>query len=235
LTKNVQPEFAPSIVDPFYIVRTGLRRGIAQYAEKLNGKLLDFGCGSKPYRQLFDVDQYLGLDFENEGHSHANEQIDIYYDGRTIPMPDGYFDAVLSSEVFEHVFNLPEILKEINRVMKPGAKILITCPFAWNEHEVPNDFARYSRFGLAHLLEKSGFSIIEIGKSGNFVSTICQLWNLYFFDTFYKRIRNIFPLRWLYKGLIVFPLNLGGVVWGRVFKKNDSFYLNTIILASKIH
>ena len=98
---------------------------------------MDFGCGTKPYRTFFQVEEYVGVDFENPGHPHDNEQIDIFYDGKNIPLPDGYFDSVLSSEVFEHVFNIDEVLAEINRVMKSDGKLLITCPFAWNEHEVP--------------------------------------------------------------------------------------------------
>jgi len=199
----------------------------------LKGRLLDFGCGSKPYKSLFQVDEYIGVDLMNEGHPHENEQIDVFYDGRKIPLPDNSFDSVLSSEVFEHVFNLDEILKEINRVMKPGARILITCPFAWNEHEVPNDFARYTRFALKDLLEKNGFLIIESSKSGNFVTTLFQLWNLYFYDSFYKKIANKTILRWVYKAFIVLPLNLAGLFWGKILKSNNSYYLNTIILASK--
>ena len=47
--------------------------------QNLNGVLLDFGCGSKPYSSLFKVDEYNGVDFENEGHPHDNEQIDIFF------------------------------------------------------------------------------------------------------------------------------------------------------------
>jgi ubiquinone/menaquinone biosynthesis C-methylase UbiE len=83
-----------------------------------------------------------------------NEQIDVFYDGRKIPFEDEYFDAVFSTEVFEHIFNLEEILKEINRVMKVSGKILITCPFAICEHEVPNDFARYSSYAINIFLKK---------------------------------------------------------------------------------
>ncbi|MBK8311763.1 MAG: class I SAM-dependent methyltransferase [Chitinophagaceae bacterium] len=109
------------------------------------------GCGSKPYKSLFNVNEYVGVDYHGQGHSHENEQIDVFYDGVLLPFPDNYFDSVFSTEVFEHVFNLEEMILEIKRVMKPGAKILVTCPFAIPEHEQPNDYARYSSFGLKHL------------------------------------------------------------------------------------
>ena len=128
---------------------------IRQFAPQLQGRLLDFGCGTKPYRGLFtNVSEYIGLDFENEGHSHRNENIDVMYDGKTIPFADKHFDSVFSSEVFEHIFNLEQMIPELNRVMKKGAKLFVTCPFVWNEHELPNDYARYTQFALRHLLEK---------------------------------------------------------------------------------
>ena len=148
---------------------------------------MDFGSGSKPYRSLFKVEEYVAVDFYNEGHPHDNEQIDIFYDGKQLPFSDSHFDSVLCSEVFEHIFNLEEILKEINRVMKPEGKILITCPFSWNEHEVPHDFARYTQFALHDILKRNGFQIINFQKTGNFITTITQLWILYFHVILYKK------------------------------------------------
>jgi len=160
-------EFDPGISFPAYLTRNRLLRSIKKYAPLLKGRLMDFGCGTKPYRSLFTVDEYTGLDFENPGHPHLNEQIDVFYDGKHIPFGDETFDAVFSSEVFEHVFNLEEALKELNRVMKTGASILATCPFAICEHEVPNDFARYSSFGLRSLFERYGFEVVHQEKTGN--------------------------------------------------------------------
>ena len=102
---KIVPDFNPSIINPFYFVRTGLLKGIRKYALELNGVLLDFGCGSKPYISLFNVDEYIGMDFENPGHPHINENIDVYYDGKNIPFGDNHFDSILCSEVVEHVFS----------------------------------------------------------------------------------------------------------------------------------
>jgi SAM-dependent methyltransferase len=230
---KLSPEFSPSIMHPFYFIRNGLKDGISFYAPQMKGKMMDFGCGSKPYRNLFDVEEYVGVDYYNEGHPHDNEQIDVFYDGKKIPLPNDYFDSVLSSEVFEHIFNLEEILREINRVMKKGGKLLVTCPFVWNEHEEPNDYARYTQFALKDIFARNGFEVVEITKSGNFVIATSQLWNLLFFRKIYKRVKNIFFLRWMYKLFFVFTINVCGLFWNKIFRPDYSMYLNTIILARK--
>jgi SAM-dependent methyltransferase len=230
---KIVPDFNPSIINPFYFVRTGLLKGIRKYALELNGVLLDFGCGSKPYISLFNVDEYIGMDFENPGHPHINENIDVYYDGKNIPFGDNHFDSILCSEVVEHVFNLDDILAELNRVLKPGGKMLMTCPFAWNEHEIPNDFARYTKFALIHKFEQNGFELISYSKSGNFLSTVFQLLTLYFYERSAKSWYRIMPLRVFYKVVFYGFINLMGLFFSNILPKSESLYLNNIVLFRK--
>lgn len=226
-------EFSPSIFHPFYFIRNGLKEAIESASGALHGKLLDFGCGSKPYKSMFRVDEYIGVDYENEGHPHHNEQIDVFYNGKNIPFPDGTFDSVLCSEVFEHVFNLNEVIAELNRVTKTGGHMLITCPFVWNEHEVPHDFARYTLFALKDILEKNGYEVVSSTKSGNFITTLAQLRVLYFKQVFQKPMSKVLPGRWLYKLLFVAAPNLIGVVMNMIFPSDQSLYLNNVVLARK--
>lgn len=81
----INKEFNPSFFHPYYFIRKGLLKKIKQHAGSLKGRMLDFGCGSKPYRSLFNVKEYIGVDYMNEGHPHENEQIDIFYDGKKSP------------------------------------------------------------------------------------------------------------------------------------------------------
>jgi SAM-dependent methyltransferase len=96
--------------------------------------------------------------------------------------------------VFEHVFNPSEFLREINRVTKIGGLFLITVPFVWDEHEQPYDYARYSSFGLKHILSENGFEIVEHRKSNNGLEVIFQLINAYISKvTFTERVSiNLF-------------------------------------------
>src|SRR5687768_4871090 len=101
---KVPYEFNPGILHPIYLLRRGILKTIRKYIPQLDGTLMDFGCGAKPYRSLFNVKEYIGVDLYNPAHSHEDEPVDVFYDGKVIPFPDGHFDAVFSSEVFEHVF-----------------------------------------------------------------------------------------------------------------------------------
>ena len=223
----IKKEFNPSITHSRYFIRKGLLNGIMEVAPQFKGTLLDFGCGAKPYESLFDVDKYIGLDFEGDGHSHKNEAIDLFYDGKTIPMGDGTVDGIFSSEVLEHIFNPEEILEEFRRVLKPNGKILITCPFVWKEHEVPNDYARYTQFALRHLFKKHGFEIIQIRKKGDFAQAISQIILLYILKP--KLFTNV---KILSKGISLI-VNCIGIFLSYVLPTKWDFYLSNIVYAKK--
>jgi SAM-dependent methyltransferase len=210
-----------------------LLKAISLYAKELNGVMMDFGCGSKPYKSLFNVERYIGVDFENPGHPHLNEQIDVFYDGKKLPFEDGYFDSVFSSEVFEHVFNLDEILPELNRVMKTGALMLITCPFAICEHEAPHDFARYSSYGIKHLLQKNGFEILQLQKTGNSIETIQQLRITYINQHIIPYIRKIPIIRSVFRFIAFTSCNIYAIVAGKIFPPGKDLYLNNVVFCRK--
>ena len=227
----VPKNFNPSYKHPLYFIRKGLYRKISLYAPQLKGKLLDFGCGEKPYQSLFtNVDEYIGLDYDGEGHDHQNEAVDVYYDGKTIPFENESFDSVFTSEVFEHVFGLQEILPEINRVMKPGSQILLTCPFAWEEHEMPYDFARYTTPALQFLYEKNGFQVIDNFKTGNYIEVIFQ------FSLNY--IKNILPNNKYVRQVILFPfivfINFFGTIFSFILPKDKTAYFNNVFVIEKV-
>jgi len=231
--KDISFEFNPNITYPAYLTRNRLLKNISGNAPELKGVLMDFGCGSKPYRSLFIVEKYIGVDFENPGHPHLNEQIDVFYNGRQLPFENEHFDSVFSSEVFEHVFNLTEVLKEINRVMKPGGKILVTCPFAICEHEVPNDFARYSSFAIKYIFEKHGFEVLKQDKAGNSVETVFQLWIMYIHQHITPYLKKIPVVRSAFRFITYTSLNCLAIFFSKILPDRRDLYLNNIVVARK--
>jgi SAM-dependent methyltransferase len=227
----VSKDFNPPVYHPLYILRKNIYRRMVKFAPMLSGKLMDFGCGSKPYKALFtNISAYIGVDYDGEGHKHDDEQIDVYYDGHTIPFADNTFDSILTNEVLEHVFNLENIIGELHRVLKPGGKILITTPFAWMEHEAPVDFGRYTSFGMKALMERNGFEIITMEKTTNYLQTQTQLRNTYWCNHFFPKLRPFATASCYVYSLIN---NTVGLALAKIFPDRRDWYLNLVTLAQK--
>jgi len=223
------PSYLGLVINPFYIIRKGLFTGIRNNSKHINGKLLDFGCGNKPYESLFNVTEYVGLDIGESGFPDE-KSAEVFYDGQKIPFGDNTFDSVLASEVFEHVFNPDQVLLELNRVLKKDGKILITVPFAWFEHEIPYDYARYSSFGLRHLLEKNGFKVIKTEKTTNYLETVIQLFIAYIFNIVFPK--NIY-IQYILHLLITSPLQIILLSLSKLFPSSSKLYCNLVIVAKK--
>ena len=219
------------LINPFYISRRALFHNIRDCALSISGgRLLDVGCGSAPYKGQFSVDEYIGLDIEESGHNHQKSNVDVFYDGKTIPFSDSCFDHVFSSEVFEHVFNLSSLLTEINRVTKDGGTLLVTVPFCWDEHEIPFDCARYTSFGLHYMLEQHGFSPIRSFKTTSYIETIFQLLAAYVSQCVLPENRY---LRVFLTPFFVSPFNILGLILGALLPNNENLYLNNVVLCRK--
>ncbi|HQT31488.1 MAG: methylase [Hydrogenophilales bacterium 28-61-11] len=216
-------------VNPFYLARSALQEAMRDSAETLNGRLLDVGCGTKPYRNLFHVSEYVGLDIDSPP-ARARGVADVFYAGKAFPFDPASFDAVLCNQVLEHVFNPDEFLAEIERVLKPGGKLLLTVPFAWDEHEQPWDYARYSSFGLKALLEKQGFRILNHRKLRADVSVLFQLANAYLYKL---TERWPFSARLLFNATVMALFTLMGLLGARFLPDNPDLYLDHVLLAEK--
>jgi len=225
------PGFVGVFINPFNFIRKGLAKGIKKDATSLNGTLLDFGCGSKPYKNLFSNKRYIGVDVIGKGHLHEKEPVNVYYDGEILPFRDETFDSLFSSEVFEHVFNLETVLSELKRVLKKDGLALFTVPFVWDEHEIPYDFGRYSSFGIKYLLEKKGFQIIKLEKSTRFLETVFQLWNLYLYYKLYTKNKY---LNILVNIIFIAPFTIAGIIISGILPNNENLYHNNIILAKRV-
>lgn len=225
------PDLFSVVINPFYFCRKSLLKQIKISAKALNGKLLDYGCGSKPYRALFsNVDTYIGIDVENGAHEHTNEDIDLYFDGKTVPFDDESFDSILCSEVLEHVPDIDKTLSELYRVLKKEGKILVSVPFVWTEHEMPFDFRRFTGNGIENLLKNYGFKIVSNTKSSTFLETVFQMFMMYVHSILYTKNKY---LNLLINAVFIFPVCLVGIIATTIFPAKKIFYLDSVILAKK--
>lgn len=144
-----------------------LLREVIHTASYAKGKLLDVGCGEKPYLPIFSprVKSYIGLDLPSTTHNHTN--IEVFGDACSLPFPSNTFDTLLCTEVLEHIRNPEQAIKEFYRVLKNDGKLILSAPQTYQLHGDPYDFYRFTKDGLIELLGKwPGFQIKYINPIG---------------------------------------------------------------------
>lgn len=227
--QRFEPGLLGWLINPFYFARRGLARELRALLPRLDGDVLDVGCGRKPYRELTPATRYVGLDIDTP-ETRALAAADLFYDGGRFPVADASFDGVLCSQVLEHVFEPEPFLAEIRRVLRPGGRLVLAVPFVWDEHEQPRDFARYSSFGLRALLERNGFVVLEQRKSVDDARVLVQLAAGWLYKVTRSRHRALNALAQL--GLIAPVTAIGGLV-AALLPKNRDLYLDNVVLAKK--
>lgn len=119
------------------------------------GRILDAGAGDLHYRKVLRAcaSRYMSLDIE----LRAEKGLDVQGSVLDLPFADASFDTVFCSQVLEHVPRPWDALREFRRVLRPGGYLIASVPHLSREHEVPYDFFRYTRYGIASLLDGAGF------------------------------------------------------------------------------
>lgn len=143
-------------------------------AQPPGARVLDAGGGDAPYREMFAHVHYVTADWPQSVHEGAARS-DIVASLDDLPVTDGSFDSVLSTQVLEHVPDPGKVLSELFRVLCPGGRLWLTAPLVWPLHEEPFDFYRYTSFGLRTLLVEAGFADVEVEPRNGYFGTMAEL------------------------------------------------------------
>jgi SAM-dependent methyltransferase len=164
-------------------IKSALRSAVLARHQYLHGRILDIGCGDKPYEAVLRpyVSEHIGLDHPDSLHGLAHA--DIVASAYEIPVGDRHFDSLLATEVLEHLEEPLAALTEWARVLAPGGCIVLTTPMIWHLHDEPRDFYRYTPHGVDYLLRRAGLEVVEVSTIGGFWSTFGQL-SAYVFMTY---------------------------------------------------
>lgn len=150
-------------------------RFLAPNLRACHGRVLDVGAGQAPWRELLSQAEYVGLDVESADSFGMRRQPDVvYYDGCAMPFDSASFDHVMCSEVLEHVPDSAAFMTEVARVLRPGGSLILTVPWSARLHHVPNDYVRFTRYGLERLLRAAGFSQMHVQERGNDVTAVAN-------------------------------------------------------------
>jgi len=217
--------------NPWYFVKNDLYKEIMRHKHLIKGKILDFGCGTKPFEQLFPVSEYIGLEYDCE-QSRMKTKADFFYDGKHFPFDNNSFDNVLSTQVLEHVPNPQECLNEIARVLKSDGYVMISVPFSQEEHEEPYDFYRFSSYVIADMFNKADLEIIEYKKLTCGVKAIISTITFYLFRITIRNDKDWYE-RNIKVDLLCSVFNLFGIALSKIFKKEGNIYINNFVVAQK--
>ena len=136
-------------------------------------EVLEVGAGHYDHRPLFGCTL-------TKFDADTSQKPDIVGDAHAMPIDDDRFDAALAISVLEHVDDPYQVVREMFRVLKPGAEAFAWIPFTFGVHGFPEDVSRFTTFGMRRLFERAGFEIVRIDEkpySGAFL----QLSNLVHF------------------------------------------------------
>lgn len=203
------------------------------FNQYVTGKLLDIGCGNKPYQdKLKDkINEYIGVDIIQS----SENKVDFLCPANNIPLESNQFETVISTQTIEHVEDHQGLVNEAYRLLKSKGIFIISGPMYWPLHEEPYDFFRFTKHGFRYILEKSGFDIVEIKSNGGKFSVAGQA----FLHAFYPSVYDIKG----FKGVILRKsLSLFGGIKGinKFFSKIDeeitdnSNTMNYVIIAKKL-
>ncbi len=179
--------------DPARLDNNSILSGITDSLPYVRGCFLDLGCGAMPYAGLVRdrVSHYISTDLRPNTATPPT----VVSDSLRLPFRHNTFDTVLCTQVLEHVRNPFSTLAEIARVLRPGGHAILTLPAVWPLHEEPNDFFRYTKYGLRELAESAHLHPVTIVERGGGIMAIAQLIGVILDDTFSGHILTRLPMK----------------------------------------
>ena len=204
-----------SLRTPFFrlskrLSRKGLYPFLAKEFEKIepNARVLSIGAGG-------EVNNLLTTHAKTKGFRLAQLDMDP---GREPDIradvvswrADQPYDVVVMCEVLEHTTRPEAAIRNVFESLKVGGRLVLTVPFVFPIHDQPADYFRFTRFGLAWLLQQ--FDTVAINERNSWAEALSVL--------VARTIKsNYLPLRLLSPILVLAVVAVYPVLWivGRAF------------------
>jgi len=219
MTVRLGPKRSLYLLSPYWWIQ----RVVTKYIDTIGvpyafGRLLDIGCGRKPYAEIFapQISWYIGIDRDSKSEA------DVCADVAHLPFPTKTFDTVLSTQVLEHVADPEAVVREAARVLNAKGVLILTVPHICRVHGAPFDYQRYTKFGVIKLLESCNLEPVVIQEMGGFWIMCAYMLTFYIAESL---IPSLMRKGHLYSA-IARALPLCYLPTYKIFERLDSFHFD---------
>lgn len=149
---------------------------VARWAASLarDSHVLDIGAGPVKYRPLFAHCRYTAQDHPDVDYAPPGVEL-VRSELTSIPLPTGSIDAILCTEVLEHVEEPLAAVSEFARLLRPGGRLLLSVPAACRVHRVPTHYyGGYAPDFFERSLPARGLRLDELAPLGNWSEFMAQ-------------------------------------------------------------
>ncbi len=177
-----------------------------------NSRVLDAGAGPCPYRSFFKHTHYEATDVVD-----PYSILDFTCSLDRVPRKDNTYDALLSTEVLEHVEFPQKVINESYRILKKGGKLFLTTPQGWMIHQAPYNYFYFTKYGLESLLKQAGFKKYKITPMGGYFKFLADA----------LRFNSVVE-QWRHIKIVYFPLAFLDTVFLKIIVSFILFHLDFI-------
>ncbi len=156
------------------------RRKIGREAKKINGRILDLGCGEKGSFNYGNL-EVIGADKSKEKLKQLKIRKKVVADAeKRLPFKNKEFDAVIFSGVIQYLKNYEKSIREINRILKSNGKLILATVnreslfrklgvIKKEPKKEAGEHRIFSKREIKDLLERYGFQIKKV-KGADFIT-----------------------------------------------------------------
>lgn len=180
-------------------------KNISDKYDKEGKKILDIGAWDCDYRKFFSKLKYYSQDVIQNKANIIDYVCDICEHN---DIASESFDYILCTQVLEHLKEPSEAFGEFNRILKKGGLLFLTTNMCYEEHMIPHDYFRFTKYGLRYLGEKNGFKLKHIAPHGGIFQVIARIANTLPITLFFKRDSRTYYLYIVIFTVPIFVFNL---------------------------
>ncbi len=163
-----RPVFLPGDATPKVMSREHISnqppKALLDWMTWFDGWILNIGAGGTRVK----LENVVEMEYSIFRHT------DVAADAHRLPFADASFDAVVSFNTFEHLYEPETAAAEIYRVLKPGGRLALHTAFLQPVHEAPHHYYNTTEFGLRRWFR--AFDIEGVSVSENFNPAYVIAW-----------------------------------------------------------